>query len=260
MGSAVNRVVANPDPHREGISQRPAMPPKPRILPPNVDEIPADLRNIPAWVGWRLVQDDVRWTKEPVNIRTGGLAKSDNPATWVDFQTAVAGYKRLGCDGIGLCRTGDYLFIDLDGCLDANGKVLFSLTWAAKILPVLRGRAYAETSPSGTGIHAICRGKLPPGRRQFDEPGLDHTGFALYAANRFFTFTGHQLQASGPIEDLTAELTKLHQELFPPKPSLNGSSSHNGHHVVMPGPLSLSDAELLERACRAANGPTFSRL
>jgi hypothetical protein len=201
---------ADNDREREGASptaEALAAPPKPVVLAPDVNKIPENFRAIPAWVGWRMVwverknEKPGRWTKVPIDIRTGGLAEADNPATWIDFQTAVANYQRLGCDGIGLCRTGDLVFVDLDGCLDADGGVLSCFSWAAKILAVLKGRAYVEISPSGRGIHAICRGKLPPGRRQFDEPDLDHTGFAFYDANRYFTFTGSRFQASGPIEE-----------------------------------------------------------
>src|SRR5215831_12701358 len=91
---------------------------KPVVLPLRAEAIPAELRRLPAWVGYRLVERDGCSTKEPINIRTGGLARSDNPATHVDFQSALAKYKDLGCDGIGLCRTGDLLFGELDGVYD----------------------------------------------------------------------------------------------------------------------------------------------
>jgi hypothetical protein len=226
------------------------------MLPLIAAAIPAELRDIPAWVGWRSVQREGRWTKEPVNIRTGGLAASDNPATWVDFQAAVANYKRLNCDGVGLCRTGDLTFIDMDGCVDANGKLL-PFEWATKIWQAVSGRAYTEMSPSGRGIRAVCRGTLPPGRRQFNEPNLEHTGFGFYDDNRYCTFTGQVLPQCGPICDLSVELAQLHAELFP-QPRLNGSTNGNGHHATWPS--SLSDAELIDHARRAANGPKFSRL
>jgi hypothetical protein len=39
----------------------------------------------------------------------------------------------MKCDGIGLCRTGDYLFTDLDGVIDPAGNVR-PFPWAQKIL------------------------------------------------------------------------------------------------------------------------------
>jgi len=223
---------------------------KPVLLSLDSAAIPAELRDIPAWIGWRLVQRDGRWSKEPVTIHNGALAETDNPATWCNFQTAVEGYKRWGCDGIGLCRNGDLVFLDLDGVLDSTGLKPF--LWSSKILSTVEGRAYIEKSATGTGIHAICRGRLPEGRRQFDLPDAEHTGFAFYDRSRFFAFTGSVLPQSGAIQVLTAELASLHRELFPPKASVNGSHGES--------PLGIRDSELLERARRAANGPAFSRL
>jgi hypothetical protein len=224
---------------------------KPLILPLNADAIPAELRALDAWVGWRLAFRRGRWTKEPINLRTCDLAETDNPRTWLDFDTAFFRYAAFGCDGIGLCRTQDQVFIDLDGVLDPAGN-LKPFPWASKILSTIQGRAYVERSPTGTGIHGIGLGKLPEGRRQFDDPYLDHTGFALYDANRFLAFTGHALPESGPMRDLTAQLTSLHCELFPKTASRNGAPPSSG---VLP-----PDGELICRAMAAKNGRKFSLL
>src|SRR5262249_21908153 len=131
-----------------------------------------------AWIAWRLDFRAEQWSKVPINPRTGGLAKTDDPKTWTDLSTPLR-CMRASWDGIGLCRTGDYLFIDLDGCLNAHGR-LRPFPWVSTILDAIYWGAYLEISVSGTGIHTIVRGTLPPGRRQFDEPGLNHTGFAFY--------------------------------------------------------------------------------
>jgi primase-polymerase (primpol)-like protein len=57
--------------------------------------------------------------------------------------------------------------------------------------------------------------------------------------------------------DLAPELTELHRELFPPKPSLHDGNG-NSHHVTRP--IGLNDAELIERAVHAKNGAKFERL
>ena len=229
--------------------------PKPVLLPVNAQGIPQVFRAISAWVGWRLAWRDKKWTKEPINLRDGKLAESNNPATWVDFDTAFGNYRRFGCDGIGLCRTADLLFIDLDGVLDHSGALL-AFPWAMKILAAVEGKAYIEKSVSRTGLHAICRGTLPPGRREFDIPAPpEHTGFALYDGNRYFTFTGTALPESAPLEDLTGELAKLHGELFP---------AHNGNNRNGACPAAAhattTDSDILARARKAKNGVAFSRL
>jgi putative DNA primase/helicase len=88
---------------------------RPALLPLMLENVPAELRAKPAWVGWKQVWIEPtaskpgRWNKVPVSIRSDGPAETDNPSTWVDFDTAADKYQRLGCDGIGLCRTGDFI-------------------------------------------------------------------------------------------------------------------------------------------------------
>jgi hypothetical protein len=231
-----------------------AMPSKPALLQLNPANIPAELCAIPAWVGWRLVFEDGHWTKKPIEIRTGNVAETNNPSTWTDFETAIRNYESLECDGIGLCRTADFVFIDCDGVFDRGGNLL-PFPWAEKILSAISGRAYLERSISGTGLHGIGRGTLPLGRRQFDDPSRMHTGYAFYDKNRFFTFSGNILPCSGDIGDLTLELAGLHHELFP------AAATNGTDKVAVKGAtLPLADGELLERACRAKNGAKFSQL
>jgi hypothetical protein len=224
---------------------------KPTILPLNTAGVPPELRAIPAWVGWRITRRGGRPTKEPVDLKTGGLGETDNPKTWTDFGTAVACYERLGCAGIGLCRTEDFIFIDLDGVFAADGS-LHPYKWAHEILSAMQDRAYVERSVSGLGIHIICRGVVPPGRRQYDEPGKDHVGYGFYDRNRYLTFSGDALPGCGPIQDLTPEMAKLHPRLFPARPSAG-----NGHQQRST-PLDVSDTELIEKARRA--NAAFARL
>ena len=106
----------------------------------------------------------------------------------------------------------------MDGVVEDGTVDLGPFSWAAKIVSVVAGRAYIEKSATGTGLHAVCRGTLPEGRRQFDEPALNHTGFAFYDRPKFFTFTGRVWPQSGAISDLTQQLALLHRELFPVTP------------------------------------------
>jgi hypothetical protein len=229
-------------------------PDRPAILPVNPDSIPAELRSIDAWVGWRLVWNPLtrRWTKRPINLRTGGLAATDNPSTWSTFDFAVSHYLQMGLDGIGLCRTGDQLFIDLDGVLDER-STLRTFPWAHRILSTVGTQAYIEISVLGKGLHAICYAATPlpkNGGRQHNVPGLDHVGYGFYDDNRYFTFSGAVHPQSGSI--CTLDLTALHAELFPVVPPRNGTS-----YQATP---SLGDPELLEKARSAKNGAKFARL
>jgi putative DNA primase/helicase len=228
---------------------------RPKLLQLNPANMPAELRAVPGWVGWRLVFEKRRWTKKPIDIKAGALAETDNPETWCDFESALQNYERRGCDGIGLCRTADFIFIDCDGVFDRNDNLL-PLPWTEKILSAISGRAYVEKSITGTGLHVIARGTLPPGRRQFEDPNSVHTGYAFYDKNWYFTFSGNVQPSSGDICDLTTELAGLHSELFPTASATNGQNRAATQAAVLP----LSDEELLERAGRAKNGARFLRL
>src|SRR3954453_23476304 len=97
------------------------VPPRPNVLPPNIDGIPSGLTELPRFMGWKNELKDGRWTKVPKKAG-GGLAKSQDPKTWTDFQSIEAAYnERIGVfDGIGIAlgQCGDcYLVgIDVDSC------------------------------------------------------------------------------------------------------------------------------------------------
>lgn len=189
-------------------------PSRPRVLQVSPEGIPEELRVIPAWVCWILEWRKGIWAKVPVSCRTGRAAQIDDPASRTTFQDAYDTFQRDKYDGIGLCRTGDLVFIDVDGCRDPDTGAIADWPWVAGILNSVAGRAYVEVSLSGTGIHGVARGGLPNGRRQWNDRTRNHVGFALYDRTRYFAFTGHVLPETGPIQDLSHELVDLHRRLF----------------------------------------------
>ena len=76
--------------------------------------IPDEMKRLDRWVCWRAVPDPKAHSgisKQPVNPRTGGMAQSNNPQTWTDFNTAVAA--SLDYAGIGFMFSGSgYVAID----------------------------------------------------------------------------------------------------------------------------------------------------
>ena len=66
--------------------------------------------------------------------------------------------------GIGFVfAAGDpYIGIDLDHCYAPDGTLY---SWAQDVLQAVRGLAYIEKSPSGTGIHVILRGDCGKARK-----------------------------------------------------------------------------------------------
>ena len=111
----------------------------------------------PCWAVWRgEPKKDGRISKPPTQPKNPRkYAKLDDPSHWTDFATADAVRVRDGFDGVGfnVALAGDLAPFDIDGCIDANGK----LEPAAERL-IKRANTYVEKSPSGKGLHIIGTG------------------------------------------------------------------------------------------------------
>ncbi len=159
--------------------------PQPLVVLP--DSIPEELKTYRAWVLWKLARVGDNWTKHPYDVRTGRKASSTDSRTWGSFEEVLHIYEAGGYDGIGFVfSTGDpYCGVDLDGAVDPQtGEVV---VWAEMVIEGLDG--YTELSPSGTGVHVLVRGELPGS-------GNRKGPLEMYDKKRFFTTTGHVLEAA----------------------------------------------------------------
>ena len=172
---------------------------KPTCLPVQFENIPLELKKIPRWVLWRLVQvgdeENKRWAKMPMQA-SGKYASSTDPATWTDFLTVQEAAPRF--DGIGFVFSGDdnLVGVDLDDCYD-HLTDRFTNAAMQHIADSIDG--YMEVSPSGTGVKIFTRSQLFAAH-------TDHAiGFEAYSKGRYFTVTGHKLSGAVPTEaqDLT---------------------------------------------------------
>ena len=64
---------------------------RPHVPPPIVENIPAQMIDVPRWIVWRYDFIDGRWTKIPFRADGRGKAKSNDPATWSTFDAANLG-------------------------------------------------------------------------------------------------------------------------------------------------------------------------
>ncbi len=162
-------------------------------------EIPAlaELAGRRQWVCWHYVQRDGEWTKAPLQA-TGIGASSTNPHTWGEFRAIVQAAMTSG-HGVGYVFDGDVVGVDLDKC--RNPKTGDIEAWA--IEAVERLASYTEISPSGRGLHVICRGKIP-------RDGGRKGKVEIYTRGRYFTFTGQHLAGTPDnIRDADANLDWL---------------------------------------------------
>ena len=85
-------------------------------------------------------------------------ASSSDRDTWGTYADALARFNSDSVDGIGFQLGDSYVGIDLDRC--RNPKTGEIESQATEIIGRLS--SYAEISPSGTGIHILTKGILPP--------------------------------------------------------------------------------------------------
>lgn len=217
------------------------------------DRIPEELKKIDRWVCWRIEDRDGKPTKVPINPLTGGRAMSNNPATWSCFQDAVnhqfdTGRNGIKSKGIGFMFNSDGIIgVDLDHCRDENGNLKEE---ARDIIQTLD--SYTEFSQSKQGIHIICYGKMPEGRKRKDNEGIN---VEMYASGRFFIMTGDTLDdAHMDVEDRTQELEIVHKKYLAEK------VKNKSKAPVITYELDMDDKTLIDKAMSAENGSRFRNL
>ncbi len=228
----------------------------------DLDNIPADLKERPQWVVWKLERRHGRLTKVPYSAATGRNAACNKPETWASFGEAVAAYEAGNgrYDGVGFVLSQDdpFVGIDLDHCAvdgtiqpwtDEQRKAWGDdLPEPAEIVGSLG--TYAEVSPSGNGLRIIGQGSLKGlrGRKKGDVETYDY--------GRYLTITGARLSDSPEaIGECNGTLSAIHAAFWPPVGNLakeaNGAES----------PARPQDDDLiLARATNADNGAKFRRL
>jgi putative DNA primase/helicase len=215
-----------------------------------VDHIPAELQAYWQWVAWMYVLRGGKWTKVPINPKTGREAKSNDPRTWASLEIALSCAQRDHLAGVGFVFTDDdpYAGVDLDHCRNPEtGEIA---AWAEEIIASLN--TYTEISPSGTGVKSFVRASIPPG-------GNRRAQIELYDHSRYFTVTGHYVAGTPPtIEARQSIIENLHARLFPtPQPA---QRSLTDDHRPRRGTEMLADDALLAQAMAARNGVHFARL
>ena len=184
--------------------------------------------------------------KIPIDPCTGKNAKANDPATWGDFATAYRAFQTDRYDGIGIefglyePETLQIAGIDLDHVVRSDGTLE---PFAAEIVEKMN--SYTEYSPSGTGLHILCRVKLPAiGNKKGLENG---TAIEMYNNGRYFTVTGKVYGDSRGVSERTKEFREVHEKYF-------GKAKGEEKQYVQPRVSDLTDRELLERIFNSSIG------
>ena len=159
-------------------------------MPVNFVNIPDVLKQSASFCVWKMEKRSGRPTKVPYNPRTGAMARTNDPSTFTDFNTAMKSYAIGGWDGIGYRVSEGIGAIDIDHCIREDGSLN---DVAASILGIFPD-AYFERSPSGSGLRGFF--KLSPDfaydKTVYYINNRKH-GLDVYlpgVTNRFVTVTG----------------------------------------------------------------------
>lgn len=164
----------------------------------NFDNIPEVLKQNALWCVWKRSERG----KVPFDPATGFHAKSNDPSTFSDFQTAYNACQSGGYDGLGVGIFNSIGAIDIDHCI-TDGK----LSGMAEDIIQQMG-SYTEISPSGEGIRIIFMIEdfsFDKGRYYINNQKKGLEVYIAGATQKFVTITGNKFNDS-PVVDGTSTL------------------------------------------------------
>ena len=194
------------------------------------EKIPNELKAVKQWVCWS-------GDKLPKNPYTGGNAQSNNSETWSDFNTACEAVEKYHFSGIGFMFAPPYFGVDMDDCIE-NQELIDEFVESLQ--------SYTEYSKSGTGIHIICKGKLPEGARRKNK-------IEMYESRRYFIMTGNLYDEKyTKITECTEKIKVLHHKyLYTPTPQALPKAIEK---------VDMSDQEVIDKARSCKTGSLFQLL
>lgn len=203
--------------------------------------VPALLKNLRQWVCWGKAGADIR--KCPYNPCNGDTAKAEQPQTWVQFEDALTAVRTGQYEGVGFefAEGGGIVGVDFDHCLTDN----ILSPWVAEWVRVFD--SYTEISPSRTGLHIFCIGKLPGAN-------VKKTQAEMYDHARYFTVTGKVWGGEPkPIRNAQEAIDALYEELTTHtqhKPIRAHTAPLHGRQVFSQYIGKISSNDLYERGLR----------
>jgi hypothetical protein len=189
---------------------------------------------------WRHLIVDGKARKLPISPHTLRHASSTNPSTWATFNQAVDKLrKNEEMEGLGFVLSEDdpFCFIDLDYSDDVQ-ILKRHLHFANNI------NTYSEISPSGKGLHLICKGAVPRGAKR--------DGTEIYSTARFMTMTGNTYR-NLPISECQEAIDYIYQTILVPK-------NNNNSGIFINEEQKYTDEKIFEFASHAKNSEKFLKL
>ena len=210
--------------------------------------LPRELMRLASTAQWV-----VHRSKVPFTPSSGVAAKSNAPETWGTLQDALGALQTGIYDGLGFefgifgPETLRVSGIDLDHVVNDNGELE---PFAEEIVILMN--SYTEYSPSGKGLHILCKTVLNDiGRKK----GVDNNcAIEMYNHRRYFTVTGKVYGTPKEIAERTEEFKQVYDKYFsePAKPENLRMTNFNISE--------LSDRELLDKMFNSRRGSEIQKL
>ena len=243
------------------------------------DNIPQELKPLPQWVCFNYEErinnkgessHTTKVLKIPNLLRNGNAvnAQANNPKTWRTFEETMNAYRSGKYDGMGfvLKAGGGYVFIDIDKCIDTDGKASEK---AQQIVDKFCNVAYIERSVSGRGYHIICKGNIDnyinitAGRTGTKTGSFKIDGIKeieVYQERRFLTFTGDIISGAPSVVMNGQDAIDW---LFAEYPALNKRKrSETATKQVKPltAVITLSENNIIDKIRQSEKGTKLARL
>lgn len=214
--------------------------------------LPEELRKIPQWVLWKLIQvPGKKPTKIPYQVN-GNKASTTNSSTLNTFESVCQAHETGSYSGIGFVFTehDPYCGIDFDHVTDEHGNVIPIIAeWINKFA------SYTEWSQSKTGLHIVCKGKVD-GCNKKAFPGIPGADCERYDNARYFVCTGDIYPGvPNTINNAQLAIDEL-GEFVEEATQTRLITAHN----VKTTTNTLDDQTILTKASKAANGLKFQTL
>jgi putative DNA primase/helicase len=148
----------------------------------NKNQIPKELIKLDNWVVYSK-------SKIPMNPITSMPASSTDSNTWSRFPEAINSVESGYFQGIGFVLTKDVgiICIDIDNCLDDNGKIIDPKI--DDVVNKFNNKVYIEKSPSNKGLHILVKGDWHIKRNKVGN-------IEVYDNKRYIIVTGNRIQGS----------------------------------------------------------------
>jgi putative DNA primase/helicase len=207
---------------------RPPLPVDPYELTERIkDNFPTQLLELRRWVLWGWNE-----AKQEKII----LDRINKPEAWENFDNAST----LLINGPGACG---FMFAIGDGvtCVDLDEVLHDGVAeeWAQRIVENIS--SYTEVSPSGTGLHIICKVSNP------DLQSIRRNNIEFYTNKRWLCVTGDLYESRNILYETDGAMYRLYASLKKRKPILKSLP-------LAKNEIPASDKELLEKMFSSKNG------